>query len=218
MPRRYARRPIKRRHRPRRRQTRAVARIPRSTGFPKTRLVRMKYTGSFRLTPGAGTLDNHFFSMNSINDPDRTGVGHQPYTHDTWQTIYNHYFVVKSAITVVCTPTSATPVVVGIAPNDNTTDGFDFDTCIENPKVRYRVSGDAGTVMRLTSGYNNRRMFPVTGRSSLGATFGSNPTEEAFFQIFARHLNVSSTGGTVDCLVTAVYTVMLTDPKELGAS
>lgn len=199
----------------RRRRSIVRRRIPR--GIPLKKMVVMRYTGSFRLTPGQGTLDKHFFSMNSIHDPDRTGTGHQPYSHDQWAALYNHYYVVRSSIRIAATSTTDTPCIVGIANNDDTTDGYDFDTCIEGPQNRYKVLGDRSTVGRLAAGYNHRRNHPQN-RTGLGADFGYNPTEETFWMVFARHLNVSATGSTIDCIVTAEYTVLMSERKELGAS
>jgi hypothetical protein len=50
---------------------------------------------------GINTYYHHVFRGNSINDPDVTGVGTQPYGHDEWAGLYNNYAVMSSSITIL---------------------------------------------------------------------------------------------------------------------
>jgi len=68
---------------------------------------------------GAGIPFIQLYNMNSIFDPDRTGVGHQPYGHDTYQTLYNRYRVLKFRYRVVLAPNSATVANVVVVPLNN---------------------------------------------------------------------------------------------------
>jgi len=87
-------------------------------GFPTKIITILKYVDLYGLTSTAGGIANQVFSMNSVFDPDVTGVGHQPMYFDRYQAIYNNYRVLGSRLTAEISPTtpvSATgPFVWGI--------------------------------------------------------------------------------------------------------
>jgi len=58
--------------------------------IPQRYIATMKYSQTFLLSD---VSPGWTFNLNSIFDPDRTGTGHQPYGHDTFQTLYNRYRV-----------------------------------------------------------------------------------------------------------------------------
>lgn len=43
-----------------------------------------------------GQGSSYVFKLNSLHDPDATGVGHQPYGRDQWAAFYNKYYVYKT--------------------------------------------------------------------------------------------------------------------------
>ena len=61
------------------------------------------YCDTKSLSPGTGAA-SHIFRLNSINDPDYTGVGHQPAFHDKWATLYGNYKVVRTSWAITFTP------------------------------------------------------------------------------------------------------------------
>jgi hypothetical protein len=88
----------------------ASSSIPRMpNGFPPEMDVKMRYVDSFALVLSAGVGGVYQYRLNSIFDPDLTGVGHQPYTRDTWAAVYSTYtvmscrYVVQAVSTVPCT-------------------------------------------------------------------------------------------------------------------
>ena len=60
--------------------------------FAQRYIAKMKYSETFALTSLNGYTFG--FNLNSIFDPNRTGVGHQPYGHDTLAALYNRYRVI----------------------------------------------------------------------------------------------------------------------------
>lgn len=189
-------------------------------GFPASKIVKMRYSDTMRLDASAGLTAAHLYRANSIQDPDYTTGGHQPYTHDTWQTIYNHYEVIKSSIRVTFCPngsSSSGNVVCGIAIRDDTTVEGDFDTVRESGKATYKVCSGNTNKVSCSKGYNKRIMFPQT-QTQTGASFGSNPAEVGYFHVFATSLNDAIDPDSVDCLVTVNYTVKLWELKDLGQS
>ena len=75
-------------------------------GFPKTKIVKLRYVQEITLNSASGVYDVHSFRANSLFDPDYNGVGHQPSNFDRWMEIYNHYTVVGSKITAKYMPST----------------------------------------------------------------------------------------------------------------
>lgn len=73
------------------------------------RLLRQKirtvltYCDTKTLSPGS-TSARHWFRLNSLYDPDSTGVGHQPAFADKWEVLYGHYRVTYATWTIVFYP------------------------------------------------------------------------------------------------------------------
>ena len=58
--------------------------------IPDRKPVKLKYHGHITLTPNTALPVVHIF-RSSLNDPDYSGVGHQPMGHDEWSVFYNRY-------------------------------------------------------------------------------------------------------------------------------
>lgn len=67
--------------------------IPRTVGFPQSHYVKLIYqhNGSFNLA--ASALSTSTFNLNSMFDPDQSGVGHQPMYFDQFSAVYKKYCV-----------------------------------------------------------------------------------------------------------------------------
>lgn len=103
---------VTRRRRPRRTNSRAaMVRAPtpvtsflafpsnhRPRGLPESKRVKLRYAFSFNFTKTTGDQwVTHSFNGNSVYDPDRSGVGHQPRFYDQMSQLYSKYFVHGSA-------------------------------------------------------------------------------------------------------------------------
>ena len=69
----------------------AVIRMP--SIMPDSIYVNMKYNTAITMTSLLG-IGTYVFSMNSIFDPDFTGVGHQPLGHDQWSAFCSVHFTI----------------------------------------------------------------------------------------------------------------------------
>lgn len=70
--------------------------------YPPEMVIKMPYffANNYTVAPGVfGTSQQ--FKVNSLWDPDLTGVGHQPLGRDTWTSIYDYYKVLKCKVEVV---------------------------------------------------------------------------------------------------------------------
>jgi len=229
MPKRYRsrsrrpRRSIKRRSLKRKSSFRRSARS--FDPFPASKIVTLRYCESISINPTTGIPSTHLFYANGINDPNQTGAGHQPFGHDQWQAIYNHYEVVKSKITVdfVCsdnTTTAPATSVVGIALRDDATAITDMDNIREGKTATTRLLNLYGKA-KLTKHYNRKVMFPTHTTSDSSTTqtpFGNNPSEAAFFHVFVAPVTSATDAANVNCVVTIEYLVKLWELRDFGAS
>jgi len=191
----------------------------RRNPFPTSTICTMKYCSTFQLEPAQLTTAYALFNANSIYDPDVSGLGHQPYGHDQYQALYNHYRVEKSRISITfisSVDSTLGACYVGIALKDDTTTETNIDTVRE-------AKGSKGAVLTalskktITAGYNAKIQFPKIYQA-ITAQFGANPTEQAIYQIFAVPVNAADNPGTVSCVVTVHYTVLCWELKDLGQS
>lgn len=199
---------------------RTIARLPSS--FPKKMITKMKYATTVRIDPdNLAPVAVHFFSCNNLYDPDTTGIGHQPYTHDQFAATYNHYRVLKSRIvaTFLGNGASSTGHFVGgiMVTPDTTTLVLDYDSIRERNAGRYKVSGANGGKITVSQGYNGRKMYP-TNVANLNAAFGASPNEQAYYAVYATACNETLNISSIDVVITIEYTVLMWELKNLGES
>lgn len=153
--RKYARR-YRRKRMYRRRAMRSNMVVSRTSALPDRFFTTLKYSSIHTLGFTAfGLPAVHQFRTNSLNDPDLSGVGHQPLSHDQFALLYNRYRVygMKYSCTFINTST-AEPVeyAVLVRPNPNTP--TDWDVIHESPFVKKGTLGvESGAGIKVVSGY-----------------------------------------------------------------
>lgn len=107
---------------------RVTALSPNDFGFPDRLQTKLVYGDVVTLDITAGAVDYHTFRLNSLFDPDYTGVGHQPQWFDQLSAVYRNYRVKGAKITAnfmtnFTDTTSGTygPWLVGITTQNQTT-------------------------------------------------------------------------------------------------
>lgn len=172
----------------------ALTRIPL---FPQIVMQRRQlyydYQGQLTL-PGAGIATQWFYSANSAFDPDSSGTGHQPIGYDVMSSLYEHYCVVRSSITVTFYPLS-TPIRCGIYLSPDVVVIADPSEIMENGLVK-TLSNDAygtttvgNTINSVTLDCDVRKYFgrrdfqQMLNDNSLSAGVGSSPSEQVYFAI-----------------------------------
>lgn len=231
-----ARRPRPRTYRPRK-KTVTRKRMYRKTrtfrpqrlltvGFPKTNMVKLRYVDTVSIDPGAGTITSHAFRANSCFDPDFTGAGHQPMNFDMWSSLYNHYIVVgsKCSARFYATVGTSLGVVTGITLSDDTTFTTDCGAMMEQGLSKYRIAyenpvANKGNGAYVTKGFSCKKFFNITNPTDnitrLGASVSANPSELAFFIIFAGGLpSTIDNPGVYKVNVIIDYIVIFSEPKD----
>jgi len=208
--RRKGRKAPRRKQRAARRPTKLVNRAVNP--IPERYICKMKYSDTFQLTSGGGSL--YRFNLNSIFDPNRTGVGHQPYGHDQYDRIYNHYKVNYS--TIVLTPVINGEGMFGCTITDDPTINVGFDTVKEIKNTNMKAMGANGVPDKVTQYYNKNQVY-TPASDGIGANFGANPSEQAFFHVWFTAKDSTSTP-TLILNVSIAYNVTMSELKDLGSS
>lgn len=186
--------------------------------FPGKMKSILRYSEVITIATSTGIAIHHFFRANGIYDPNVTGTGHQPYGHDTLASIYNHYNVLGSMITV--TPVSSNQSgTVGITMTDDTTVNADFDTVKEVKPTTFMVINNSSTGLnKITSKFNPDAWWPKTYQKSTQASYGADPSDQVFYDIWAVGKTNNEASVSIDILVTLSYIVESYELKDLGQS
>lgn len=193
-------------------------------------VVRMKYADTISIDPGAAGIAAHYFRCNSITDPDFTGAGHQPFTRDTYSTLYGAYRVLKSKIKVtpVFSANSAVnPGLWGVFMDSDSTLSYTEGTMIvEDPRtggfglhngIQTTAYGPLGRPR--TKSFNSKVLGPE-GKNNV-ILYENNPSDT---ELFARYFCIwgssvlANNPGSLEFMVEIEYTVELSAPLQITQS
>jgi len=199
---------------------------------PQKLFISHKYSQDVVLTCGVGGISGtgHIFSLNDLHDPDKTGVGHQPYGFDQLGSLYNRYKVYKTELALdFSSPSNTSSRTYGcyqlLNPSNYSvsTAGLLVEDYQERPRadaIRI-VDGTDPTLVNFTT------FLPeVVGcKSMMDAQYGDNYTGNTAggpANQIAVSLNTCNEVGTdsvaISCRVRIVYHCMWYNPKMLAQS
>jgi len=179
---------------------------PRWDPFPSKATAIMRYSEVVTLDASAGIPASYRFRANSIYDPNLESTGHQPYGHDTYQSIYNHYCVTSSVITVQAT--SSYNGIFGVTVCDDSVVNTDYDTVRETKGTSVGTMQSGAAVPKIMQKYNRYAQFgDLQNVHAQSANFGSNPSEVSIFHVWTEGTNIGSDPDPVRLLVNITYTV-----------
>ncbi len=210
-----------------------LTRFRRPLGLPKTFSCKLKYVDFIELDASAGIPDVHKYRVNSVYDPDYTGIGHQPLEYDNLQSVYRRYKVTSSRIRVEglakANGTVPTWMVLETQDHDLNTNGS-LRNMLENGAKAVRidpvVSSTAtmntfsykGNQSALIKNWSIRRDIPANlrGNEALNAGVTQNPAEQMYFSIqaMANDLQSSINPGAIIVKVELDFNVTFYDEKE----
>jgi hypothetical protein len=195
-----------------------------SRPFPSEMTCDLTYAETFILDPGATVSSVNSFRSGSIFDPNLTGTGHQPMFHDQLALIYQRYEVLSSRAELI--PLTATAdffygIDFSVLPTDLAS--LSLDALVETGRVDLVRSAmnvlNYSPISKLyvaRASYTPKMLGLRSGDDALGATFGTNPLQNGYFQAWA----VGSYGkdpGAVSLQVKITYTVKVSqdlDPAQ----
>jgi len=185
--------------------------------FPAKAHYVLRYSDQVTLNPIAGATSFYHFRANSIFDPDRSGVGHQPYGHDTLQNIYKSYVVDKAVITLIPTQFGNTVCTYGLRTSESV-QSASFHQVREMKGTTLSTTAVGARPVPISRTYERSKMWPIEKDTT--AEFGSNPDveSESFFDIFMQGPNASVDPGSVDFIINITYYVTCFELKQLASS
>lgn len=195
-------------------------------GFPADLVTKIRYCDVYQLTSTSASIAKNSFRLNSINDPDQTGVGHQPLYHDQLQALYDRYVVLGSKLTaqfaVVPSPIAnaqpSGPITVGVLGDSNANTSSLLSTLLENNNGKSKLL-PADQSVWLTMTYSPEKDLGVTENDdTVSAQFGSNPSEQWYATCFVCETNGGSTAVTVEVKVMIEYTIRCKKLLDLASS
>lgn len=213
--------------RPARRRRRRGARKPHvsRTLVPYSITRRHRYVEQIQLNPGVGGLSQNVFRLNSVFDPNLTGVGHQPMGFDQYSALYERYRVKGCRVTVTFSNSSGTVAVLGgIGLRSTSTLGTIVESMLERPLTKWKTLGDFEHGPKTVSIYYNPRTFHgnfgIRGRADddQEADVTTNPLNDAYAHVFAGAITPLDDPGNVNCTVVMTYITEWFEPKALQGS
>ncbi len=202
---------------PRRKRKRRF-RIPQA--ISQNKLIKMKYGQSILRTP-LSTADSYVFRSNSIFDPDLTGTGHQPMSHDQWATFYERYYVYACAVKITVVNLTAIPLEFVLYPQEDTTTITTLDLAMEMKNKKFTVvPGSAGNAVKSLSMWTSTKK--TVGRVTkfddiFHANFGANPNTTTQYHIFVSASDdATDVNYTIDAQLT--YYVKMYRPVTFASS
>lgn len=195
--------------------------------IPARYITKMKYAESFVLT-GTG-LRTQQMNLNSLFDPNRSGLGHQPYGFDqlcgpSGSALYNRYRVFKVDYVVVVANDTYNIHYAVLNSNDASPPIGSVSEARENPRCQYKCQNPGGTLKTITGSISlpslmGRTKAQYMASDNYQSQYNTSPSELAVMNIYAQGLNDDvgvSMSHTVNVLLT--YHVELFDPHVLDQS
>lgn len=189
---------------------------------PQRSIVKHKYAASVNTISPSGF---YRFNLNNMWDPDRSGVGHQPYGRDTFATLYSKYRVIGCKYTVEVSSNSSTILVGTLVSNEEfnyTAVGGDFNELKEQPRARFVSQAPGGQIKRIHGYVDCASILGQTraqymASEDTAALINNNPAEACILNIAtATTAGVPQYGASV--MVMLEFTTEWFDPVALGPS
>lgn len=193
-------------------------------GFPPNIITQLRYCDIFNKTPSLA-ISHQVFNLNSIYDPDESGVGHQPMYRDQFAALYNYYTVIGAKITATFVNSAATavPAMVGIAVGDDSTFVTTTSQIMEQNKCQWKLLGlntggnDAVVLTNTYGTMTDEGIDPYSGSGNVRTAIGSNPSELYCASVWAASTD-ASTATKVWFTVDVEYTVLFSELTDIGQS
>lgn len=194
------------------RASKAVIRTP--SGLADATFVKLKYKTVIGLVSTSGALSTYVFRGNSIFDPDSSGIGHQPYFTDQWDTMYDDYIVLGSSIKVESFNTSGqtNASLITVVPSTAVTTfgSTASDQMAEQPYAKSKVGMQNADVIKIKSYMTTQKIYGLPKMATqidpnFGAAFTASPVTQWYWHIGYNTLDQSTTQAGQWIEVTLMY-------------
>ncbi len=194
---------------------------------PDDMFVTLKYGDAWDLSAGAVDYAANVFRLNSLFDPDLTGVGGQPSGFDYWATAYNRYKVISADIKVVFNNTTNTQsygaVTVYGAGYTAPSSGTEVQqSCLEGDHTQHVVLSPTGVGNRYIRGVVQEHVDikELLGKAAFddaesSAAISASPTLLAYAQIAVAAWNGTTVGPAAIAVVQITFNTHFTQRRLL---
>lgn len=171
--------------------------------LPQRYITKHKYADSVAVV-AVGQFAQYQFNLNSVYDPNRTGVGHQPYGRDQFAALYNRYRVISCSYRVATIPSVEARVIqTACVPTNNTPPAIgNIWEIREQPRCKYIVQQPQADQKFVTGkvylpSLMGRTKAQYMADDNYQAQVGATPTELALLNVYSGSITDSSVDGEV---------------------
>lgn len=207
------------------RGARSYTAVIAQTGRPQRMLAKLVYFTSGQLANTVGVYQTQQMNLNSLYDPDRSGVGHQPLGRDQWAVWYNRYRVYKVdyVITLINLDPDQ-PAIVSVI-NANGIPTWTDESAFEQPGsfVQQLSPRDGGLSRKVIIGsvnlprLNGKTSSAYKANDDTQALMGANPAE-VLTQSIVVAPTLAGSEVNIGYTIKYVYHCELFDPNNLPPS
>lgn len=201
--------PVKRRYRKttkkaplRRRRYRRKTRLTRSVGAPGQVFCKLRYSSVYAANIAIGGLSTRIWSLNSLYDPDFSGVGGQPLFFDQYTAMYSQYRVYGVKVSAVFSFGSSTnncfhPTVC-MVPSMSSSSTGDIQVAIQMRGSKWMNVVPAQGKAYFKKYYSIASIYGVPKKAvqaedNYAALTGSSPADQVYLQLYAFNNDASAT-------------------------
>lgn len=174
---------------------------------------------SIKTIPAAAASGTQTVNLNSMNDPDRTGIGAQPNGFDQWAAFYNRYIVYRADVEWWYTMlTDNVSAMVGSVP-------LNGDSSISVENILGNQEGQAQLIhnkSNVVHGKKTIRIWKFTGRTFqdyMGSTQYQAVTNADPSEVIVYHFEVEASASSTGTLYYRItYYAEMFDSKPLAQS
>lgn len=179
--------------------------------IPARFITKSKYAEA--VTVPATGMAVYRWRLNSLYDPNFSGVGHRPHGVASLSTLYNRYRVISCKYVISCISDDYNIQFAALPSNDTAALINNVSEARENPRCKYAVQNPGGTLKVLKGkvyipALMGRNKSQYMADDNYQATFGANPAENAYLNIFAQGLNddiTTNVNATINVLLEYTY-------------
>lgn len=191
--------------------------------------VRMKWAKNYQLTQDVVDVPtSQIFRYTSLFDPDFTSPSlsdHQPWSYDTYSTLYKHYMV--TAVHVKITAYAENDNVIGLFLTNSAVSApanlSNYTQHMENPATSGGIVSTQDGLRVFKKTYNKNKVYGITQNANLtglmgGIATGTNTDEEYFLIVSVLNVIPGELANAVTLSVELSYDCELTENKTLATS
>lgn len=192
------------------------------------RPVKLVYVQEANLDPGVGTTSIQLYRLNSLYDPDYSGLGHQPMGFDELMGIYYKYVITGCKYEVILTSTNTTATnttIVGVTPTVVATTSNDVTRYAEMPGSKFAMlEGRGGNVTRARfvgsldiPAFFGRTKKELMADDTYMGDASNNPDQVLYLHVWAGGYS-GQDAAAIATFTRLTFTGYVRDPKFMASS